>query len=88
VCIDTDVTQLKTRFVGLGAISDLFSFILQLGVISDNKISMIAKNLRDEFKDFNLTKLPGQNNTFKIMFTPELKCCNRGYNSIFENTKI
>lgn len=35
LCIDTNVTQLKTRCVGLGPINDLFGFILRLGVISD-----------------------------------------------------
>lgn len=87
-CIDTNVTQLKTRCVGLGPINYLFGFILRLSVISDNKISMIAKHLRDEFKDFDPTKLDGQNETYKILFAPDPKCCNRGYNSALESTKI
>jgi len=84
-CNYTDVTQflLKTRCVFLGAISDLFSFILRLGVLSDKQISTIAKNLRNEFKDFNPTKLAGQNETFKILFASDPKCCNRVYNSAF-----
>lgn len=49
---------------------------------------MIAKHLRDEFKDFNPTKLVGQNKTYKILFAPDPKYCNRGYKSAFESTKI
>lgn len=44
---------------------------------------MITKNLIVKFKKFNLTK-----QIFKMLFAPELIFCNRGYNSVFESTKI
>lgn len=59
-CIDTVVTQLKTRFVGLSEINDLFSCILQLTVISDDKISESTNKLADEFQDFNPAELATQ----------------------------
>ncbi|KAE9525983.1 hypothetical protein AGLY_013925 [Aphis glycines] len=59
-CIDTVVTQLKTRFVGLSEINDLFSCILLLTVISDDKISESTKNLVDEFQDLNPAELATQ----------------------------
>jgi len=59
-CIDTVVTQLKTRFVGFSEISNLFNCILQLRVISDDEISESSKKLVDEFQSFNPAKLGTQ----------------------------
>lgn len=83
-CIDTVVTQLKTRFVGLSEINDLFSCILQLTVISDDKISESTNKLADEFQDFNPAELATQIESFKFLFASELKSCN----SIFDMTKL
>ncbi|KAL4084862.1 hypothetical protein QTP88_027741 [Uroleucon formosanum] len=46
-CIDTVVSQLKTRFEGLSEISNLFSCILRLPVISDDEISESTKKLAE-----------------------------------------
>ena len=83
-CIDTVVTQLKTRFVGLSEINDLFSCILQLTVISDDKISVSTKMLADEFQDLNPAELATQIESFKFLFASELKSCN----SVFDMTKL
>lgn len=76
---------MKTRCIGLDALSDLFSCILRLcvSVIFGKKKKYDYKNLKVKFKKINLTK-----QIFKMLFSPELKCCNRGYNSVFESTKI
>ncbi|VVC46133.1 Hypothetical protein CINCED_3A020731 [Cinara cedri] len=72
-CIDTVVTQLRTRYVGLNEINDLFSCILRRGVISDDDIIIGAKKLADEFKDFNPAELARQIESFNILFSSELE---------------
>eukprot|EP00102_Acyrthosiphon_pisum_P020512 XP_016657722.1 PREDICTED: uncharacterized protein LOC107882978 [Acyrthosiphon pisum] len=83
-CIDTVVTQLKTRFESLSEISNLFSCILRLPIISDDEISESTKKLADEFQDFNPAELATQIESFKCLFASELKSCN----SVFDMTKL
>ncbi|XP_022168799.1 zinc finger MYM-type protein 1-like [Myzus persicae] len=83
-CIDTVVTQLKTRFEGLSEISNLFSCILRLPTISDDEISEGTKKLADEFQDFNPAELASQIESLKCLFASELKSCN----SVFDMTKL
>lgn len=72
VTFDTVVAQLKTKFVGLSEISDLFSCILQMTVLSDDEISKSAKKLVDEFEDFNPAELATRIESFKLLFASEL----------------
>jgi len=82
-CIDTVVTQLKTRFES--EISNLFSCILRLPIISNQcQISESTKKLADEFQDFNPAELATQIESFKCLFASELKSCN----SVFDMTKL
>ncbi|XP_050519845.1 zinc finger MYM-type protein 1-like [Daktulosphaira vitifoliae] len=83
-CIDTVVTQLKTRFVGLSEINDLFSCILRPTVISDEEIGKSAKKLAEAFEDFNPAELTTQIESFKFLFASELKSCR----SVFDMTKL
>ncbi|VVC36541.1 Ribonuclease H-like domain,HAT, C-terminal dimerisation domain,Domain of unknown function DUF4371 [Cinara cedri] len=83
-CIDTVVTQMQTRYVGLNEINDLFSCILRRGVISDDDIIIGAKKLADEFEDFNSAESARQIESFTILFSSELKSCN----SVFDMTKL
>lgn len=75
---------MKTRYLGLSEISDLFSCILQLTVISDDEIGESTKKLADEFQDFNPAELATQIESFKFLFASELKSCN----SVFDMTKL
>ncbi|VVC38870.1 HAT, C-terminal dimerisation domain, partial [Cinara cedri] len=77
-------TQLRTRYVGLNEINDLFSCILRRGVISDDDIIIGAKKLADEFEDFNPAELARQIESFNILFSSELESCN----SVFDMTKL
>jgi len=84
-CIDTVVTQSTTRFVGqVKYLSDLYSCILWLTVISDDEISDSAKKLANEFQDFNPAEISTQIESFKYLFVFEFKSCN----SIFDMTKL